>query len=38
MAQALSAQAINQQEKTWSVTYGTDQENEGSKIFITFLR
>ena len=34
MARALRAWAINQWEKTRSVTYSTDRENEGSKIFI----
>ena len=38
MAQARSARAINRREKTRSVTYSTDRENEVSKIFIISLR
>ena len=38
MAQALRAWAINQREKTRSVTYSTDRENSVSKIFIISLR
>ena len=38
MAQAPSAQAINQREKRGSVTYSMDRENEVSKIFIISLR
>ena len=38
MAQAQSARAINQREKTRIRNYGTDRENEVSKIFIISLR
>ena len=38
MARALRAWAINQREKTRSVTYSKDRENEVSKIFIISLR
>ena len=34
MAQALRAWAINQREKTRSVTYSTDRENEVSKRYV----
>ena len=38
MACALRAWAINQRDRTRSVTYSTDRENEVSKIFIISLR
>ena len=38
MAQARSARAINQREKTSTVTYIMDRENEVSKIFVISLR